>query len=237
MTSADIEPVGPQIAAGSAAAGPGEAGPGAAAEELEPLGLPVAPRERGPRAGGRRRRRAALWIAAALAVVLAVLIAVLASAKPSAEQLVDSPLIGNAAPELHGSAILNGPAGGAPVSLSSYRGKWVLVNFSASWCVPCVQEMPQLLLFARQHARSGDAAIVTVADDQGDIGNLRKFLAARSVRWAAVDDAAAPVDWGVGQLPDSYVVDPSGQVVAEVEGGVRAAQLDALITKDTAAGA
>jgi cytochrome c biogenesis protein CcmG, thiol:disulfide interchange protein DsbE len=201
----------------------------------EPLGAPVGPpAPAGPR---RRRKRLALWISVAVAVVVAVLIAALASAKPSSEQLVNSPLLGKAAPGLDGSAILNGPAGGAPVTLSAYRGKWVLVNFAASWCEPCAQEMPQLLLFARQHAASGNATILTVADDQGDIANLRQFLRVRSAHWPAVDDSQATVNWGVGQLPDSYVVDPQGTVVAEVEGGVNAAQLDNLITKYTRQGA
>jgi cytochrome c biogenesis protein CcmG, thiol:disulfide interchange protein DsbE len=192
---------------------------------------PPSPATRRPRRP--RRRRLAIWISAAAAVVVAVLIAVLASAGPADEQLVDSPLLGRAAPELHGSAILNGPAGGGPVQLATYRGKWVLVNFAASWCVPCQEEMPQLLLFAQQHRASGNAAILTVADDPGDIANLRRFLQERSVGWPAVDDSQAPVDWGVGQLPDSYVVDPEGTVVAEVEGQVDASDLDALIAKYT----
>jgi len=200
----------------------------------EPLGAPVGPPA--PRGARRRRKRLAVWISLAAAVVVAVLIAALASAKPSSEQLVNSPLLGKAAPRLHGSAILNGPAGGAPVTLSAYRGKWVLVNFAASWCEPCAQEMPQLLLFAHQHAASGNATILTVADDQGDIGNLRQFLRVRSVSWPAVDDSQATVNWGVGQLPDSYVVDPQGTVVAEVEGGVNASQLDRLIAKYTRQG-
>jgi cytochrome c biogenesis protein CcmG/thiol:disulfide interchange protein DsbE len=196
---------------------------------------PAAPEPVGSRPPRPRGRRMAIWLSAGAAVLAAVLIAVLASSGPSDEQLVNSPLLGKPAPELHGSAIVNGPVGGGAVQLSTYRGKWVLVNFAASWCVPCAQEMPQLLLFARQHQASGNAAILTVADDPGDIGNLRHFLQERTVRWPAVDDADAPVDWGVGQLPDSYVVDPQGLVVAEVEGQVNAAQLDALIAKYTRA--
>lgn len=215
------------VSSGAGSSGPGPAG----SSGPEPLGAPVP--QPAPRGTRRRRKRLAVWISLAAAVLAAILIAVLASAKPSSEQLVNSPLLGKAAPELDGSAILNGPAGGGPVNLSTYRGKWVLVNFAASWCVPCAQEMPQLLLFARQHAASGNATILTVADDQGDIANLRQFLRVRSVGWPAVDDAAAPVNWGVGQLPDSYVVDPEGIVIAEVEGGVNAAELDTLIAKYT----
>jgi cytochrome c biogenesis protein CcmG, thiol:disulfide interchange protein DsbE len=201
-------------------------------DELDELGAPLPAPGGTPKVGRRpRRRRLALWISLAAGAVVAVLIAVLAAAGPSSEQLTQSPLLGKPAPELHGRALLNGPAGGGPVNLSSYRGKWVLVNFAASWCVPCQEEMPQLLLFAKQHQASGNAAIVTVQFDPSDGANLTHFLKVRSVGWTAVDDPNAPVDWGVGALPDSYVVDPEGTVIAEVEGQANAADLDALVKK------
>jgi cytochrome c biogenesis protein CcmG/thiol:disulfide interchange protein DsbE len=180
---------------------------------------------------GRPRRRLALWLSLGALVLVAVLIAVLASSKPAAEVLTNSPLLGKTAPQISGSAILNGPAGGGPVQLSADRGKWVLVNFAASWCVPCQEEMPQLLLFAKQHAAAHDATILTVAYDQNDIGNLRRFLQERSVTWPTVNESSAKITWGVGQLPQSFLVDPRGSVVAVVEGQADAADLDALITK------
>jgi hypothetical protein len=91
--------------------------------------------------------------------------------------------------------------------------------------------MPQLLLFAKQHAAAHDATILTVAYDQNDIGNLRRFLQERSVTWPTVDESSAKITWGVGQLPQSFLVDPRGSVVAVVEGQADAADLDALITK------
>jgi len=197
----------------------------AVVEHAEPqLGAPVPGRSW-------RRRRVGLWLCVALALAVAVLIAVLASSKPASEVLTDSPLLGKQAPPISGRAILNGPTGGRPVQLSADRGKWVLVNFAASWCVPCQEEMPQLLLFAKQHRAAGNATILTVADDESDVGNLRRFLEERSVTWPAVDDSSAPVRWGIGQLPQSFLVDPQGLVVAVVEGQANAADLDALITK------
>lgn len=185
-----------------------------------------------PSVGGRRpRRRMAIWISAAVAIVLAVFIAVLASANQASQQLAQSPLLGKVAPPLHGSALLNGPARGAQIRLADDRGKWVLVNFAASWCVPCQEEIPQLLLFAQQHRKVGNAAIVTVAYDSTQLSAFTTFLRARSVTWPAVDDAQAPVDWGVTGLPDSYLVNPAGVVIAKIEGGVVASQLDSLITK------
>lgn len=78
------------------------------------------------------------------AVVLAGGITMLALATPSTQGISGSPLVGKPAPPLHGQALLNGPAAGGPVTLASCRGCWALVNFAASWCIPCHQEMPQL---------------------------------------------------------------------------------------------
>ncbi|HET9690983.1 MAG TPA: TlpA disulfide reductase family protein, partial [Acidimicrobiales bacterium] len=120
---------------------------------------------------------------------------------------------------------------GTTVSLSSYAGRWVLVNFAASWCVPCQQETPQLLTFAADAARTGGSAppaIVTVSYDHADLANLRRFLAARHAPWPVVDDPQASVRWGVGGLPESYLVDPEGRVVAKVTGGVVARDLEKL---------
>jgi cytochrome c biogenesis protein CcmG, thiol:disulfide interchange protein DsbE len=197
-------------------------------DEFDPLGVPFLADPNRPRS---RRKRFALWCALGVGAAVAVLIAVLATSGQASEQLTNSPLLGKPAPALSGKALLNGPSGGGPVQLSSYLGKWVLVNFAASWCVPCQEEMPQLLLFAKQHQAARNATIVTVQFDPTDGSNLKHFLKVRGVGWAAVDDPSAPVGWGVGALPDSYVVDPEGTVVAEVEGQANAANLDALINK------
>lgn len=172
-----------------------------------------------------RARRVVLWTSLSTAGLVAALIAVLASAGPASQVVTPSPLIGKAAPPIAGPAL----EGGATYRLSQFAGKWVLVNFAASWCVPCRQEMPQLLSFAHDHAASGNATILTVADDQGDAAHLASFLASLHASWPAVDDAAAVVNWGVGQIPESYLVDPSGTVVGKYFGSIDANQLNAFI--------
>lgn len=173
---------------------------------------------------GRPRRRVVLWTSLALAAVLCALIAVLATSSSSTEQLTQSPVVGRPAPSVVGP-----DQHGTTVSLSSYRGRWVLVNFAASWCQPCQEETPQLLLFASRHRGAAAPAIVTIEYDQSDLQGLRTFLASRGATWPVLDDPSAFVEYGGEGLPESYLVDPLGTVVAKVTGGVNADKLDQFI--------
>jgi cytochrome c biogenesis protein CcmG/thiol:disulfide interchange protein DsbE len=174
-----------------------------------------------------RKPRLVLWISLTTAVGLAILVAILATSGSASQVNASSPLIGKPAPPISGPSILGGP----PITLSSYSGKWVLVNFAASWCVPCREETPQLLTFAGDHRQAGDATVLTVAYDEGDVANLTPFLRSSRVTWPAVNDGQAVVDYGVSGIPESYLVDPSGTVVAKYVGGVVASQLNAVIAK------
>lgn len=176
---------------------------------------------------GRRRSRLVLWVSVGIAGVVAVLVAVLATSGPASEVVAQSPLVGKPAPAIAGPSITGGPH----VDLASWRGRWVLVNFSASWCVPCRDEMPQLQAFAQAHARAGNALVLTVVYDQSDVAGLRSLLRGSHATWPSVDDGQADVTYGVGGLPESYLVDPRGTVVAKYVGGVVAAQLDSQIHK------
>lgn len=177
------------------------------------------------------KRRPVLWITVGLAVVLAVLIAVLASSGPASQVSAASPLVGKSAPAIKGKAI-NAPG---VVSLAQLSGKWVLVNFAASWCVPCQREMPQLTSFSKEHAAASDAVVLTVVYDEQNLGGLASFLRSWHATWPAVDDGAAVVNYGVGGLPESFLVDPVGTVVAKYVGEVNAAQLDSVIAGAAAA--
>ena len=178
-----------------------------------------------------RRRRTVLWAAVGIGVVTAVLIAVIASAQPSSQVTASSPLLGNNAPPISGPGL-----GGGHYSLAEFRDEWVLVNFMATWCGPCQQEMPQLMTFAKQHAASADATVLTVVYDPTNVAQLKAFLKARGARWPAVDDPAASVSYGVTGLPSSFLVAPDGIVYAYVPGEVKASQLDSWLQQGAAKG-
>lgn len=175
------------------------------------------------------RSRTVLYSSLAVAVVIGVLVAVLAFAKTGSNGTSTNALVGHTAPAVSGPAL----SGTASYSLSMYSGKWVVLNFSASWCVPCVQETPQLQAFYRQHAGTGDAVILAVAFDPTDVPHLAAFLASRGARWPAVNDPSAEVAYGVSEIPQSFLISPSGVVAAKFFGAVTAAELDHYIGQNS----
>lgn len=181
--------------------------------------------------GGRGRSRVVLYTSLAVAVVVAVLVALLASSKPNGAGAASSPLVGKPAPAVSGPSL----TGHGSYQLAQFRGEWVVVNFAASWCVPCRAETPQLIRFEQEHAAQRDAVILGVAFDPSDTSNLASFLANAKATWPAVSDPNAEVAYGVSAIPQSYLVDPQGTVVAKFFGGVTAAQLDGVIHKASAA--
>ncbi len=173
-----------------------------------------------------------LWSSLGVAAVVAVLIGLIAYARPSSQTLAQSVLVGKPAPPVSGPGLTGGH-----YSLAQFRGRWVLVNFMATWCYPCAQELPQLVKFADQHAGRGDAMVFTVAYDPSDASQLGKFLAARHAHWPAVNDPEASVSYGLTVLPSSFLVAPDGSVYAYVPGKVNAAELDRWIGQAGAQGA
>lgn len=177
--------------------------------------------------------RAVFWACVGGATVAAALVGVAANAHPSNEQLSTSPLQGHQAPAISGPAVADGAS---HVGLSQFRHKWVLVNFMASWCTDCREEMGQLKLFYRQHRAAGDATILGVEYDPPDLGHLRSYLAQQGAAWPVVNDPEADVPYGVTAIPLSYLVAPGGTVYESILGKVKASELDSLLRQGARAG-
>jgi len=174
-----------------------------------------------------KRRRVAPWIAGAVGLVLLGVIVVAATSSPAKERIADSPLLGLPAPAASGD-VVSGPDG----TLAELRGKYVVVNFFATWCVPCRREHPELVQFAARHAQAGDAAVLQVV--YGDRApTVRSFIEKNGGAWTVLDDPKGTIalDWGVRGLPESYLVDPDGIVQAKITGGATADGLDALLRR------
>ncbi|MFP5319562.1 MAG: TlpA family protein disulfide reductase [Acidimicrobiia bacterium] len=175
----------------------------------------------------KRRSNRVRWVAAAVAVPVLVLVLVLAASPPAGTRAADSPLLGEAAPALEGETV-----DGHPFALAGAPGRWVLVNFFATWCVPCVREHPELIRFADRHAAAGDAEVVAVVYDD-PAAEVRKFRAQRGGDWPMVVDPNGRIalDFGVSGVPESYLIAPDGTVAAKLVGGVAADALDEVLAK------
>jgi len=180
-----------------------------------------------------KRARTALWAAAAAAVVVSLFVAVLATRQSAESREAHSPLLGKPAPALAGNAL-----DGRDVDVVGLQGRWVVVNFFASWCVPCQQEHPELVKFASRHAAAGDAEVVAVIWDD-TVARVRRYFAQHGGHWPVIRDPAGSIalDWGVRGPPESYVVAPSGVVVAKFTGAVTANALDGVLAEGRAHGA
>jgi cytochrome c biogenesis protein CcmG/thiol:disulfide interchange protein DsbE len=150
-------------------------------------------------------RRPARWIALGMAVVLAVLVGILFTRPPATQRLVKSPLVGKIAPDTFG--------------IDAQRGRFVLVNFFATWCVPCQEEHDDLLRFAETHRDDGRVVSVVFSDDPDDV---EAYFAREGGDWPIVrdEDGAIATAWGVARVPESYLVAPSGRVLGKITGGV-----------------
>ena len=136
-----------------------------------------------------------------------------------------SPLLGRAVPELVGTGL-----DGSTIDIDDFRGRWVLLNFLASWCIPCVDEHPELVDFSMRH-RDGTAAVVSVTmlDTEKDV---RAFFDKYGGDWPVIIDAAsAPATFVVLQVPESFLIAPSGLVVGKWNGQITADAIDSLIAR------
>ena len=180
----------------------------------------------GPEAGPPARRpRIALWAALGVGVVLVLFVGLLATREPARNTLAGSPLVGKQAPEVTGTGL-----DGGTVRLSQMRGRYVVLNFFATWCVPCQREHPELVKFAQRREISGDAQVLAVIFDD-DPAAVRRFFKQKGGDWPVVEDPRGKValSFGVRGPPESFLIAPDGTVLTRIIGEVRADQLDSLI--------
>ena len=133
---------------------------------------------------------------------------------------------GTQAPEIN----LPTPAG-SKMALSSLRGKYVLIDFWASWCGPCRQENPNVVKAYNQFKGKGKGfTIYSVSLDQ-DKGKWEKAIATDGLIWNHVSDLAgwnsvAGAAYGVKSIPQSFLLDPQGKIIAKnLRGEALAAKL------------
>ena len=146
-----------------------------------------------------------------------ILIALLFSiAVPLTALAVDMPLI-----DTHGNK----------VNLSSYQGKWVVVNYWATWCPPCIIEMPELQSFHDRHAATDDAMVIGINTELIGKQQLLNFLEDYFITYPIfVSKPVQQSELGlIPGLPTTFLVTPQGKVVARQVGPVTQEMIEQFI--------
>jgi thiol-disulfide isomerase/thioredoxin len=166
------------------------------------------------------RRRVLIGVAV-LASVQAAAIAGYLVIQRERNQEASSQLAGFAAEELAprlAPALTGERRDGSQVSLAELRGKYVLVHFWATWCPPCLRELPGLLATAAELRKAGRLELLAVSvDDEWE--ELAAFFDG-TIPEAVVrpSEGAMPARFGASDLPDTYLVDPEGRVIGRYLG-------------------
>ena len=146
-----------------------------------------------------------------------IMIALLFSiAVPLTAFAVDMPLI-----DTHGNK----------VNLSSYQGKWVVVNYWATWCPPCIIEMPELQAFHDRHATTDDAMVIGINTELIGKQQLLNFLEDYFITYPIfVSKPVQQSELGlIPGLPTTFLVTPQGKVVARQVGPVTQEMIEQFI--------
>jgi cytochrome c biogenesis protein CcmG/thiol:disulfide interchange protein DsbE len=176
----------------------------------------------------RRGRRSVLITVVLAGVVLAAFVALLVSAKAPDSR---SQIAGRPAPSADRE--FDTLVTTDRVSLADFRGRYVVLNFFASWCVPCEQEHPELVRFQQRHAAAGDATVVQVLYNDKP-GPARQFFRERGEGgWPVLvdDQGQFALDYGVTGPPETFLIDPQGIVLVGVKGAIDQARLEDLLSR------
>lgn len=172
-------------------------------------------------------RRPLRWAAAVLAVVAAAFVGALAVGEPATSRAAESPLVGRQAPAVSGTSI-----DGDQVSLADFTGRWTLVNFFATWCIPCREEHDDLVRFSNRHRLAGDAVVLGVVFDDGAEA-VEQFRREEGGDWPLLLDpgGSIAIEFGVAGVPESYLIAPDGTVVSKIVGGIFDSDLEELLAR------
>jgi cytochrome c biogenesis protein CcmG/thiol:disulfide interchange protein DsbE len=162
--------------------------------------------------------RSAIAVLAVLAVVGLLTFGLLS--KGSSGVALGDPAPSGALPRLEGKG---------DETIASYRGRWVLVNFWASWCVPCRQEAPELEKFQKRH---GSSKFTVLGIDSRDLsGDGRKFVRDYGLSYPQLRDGNGDMahEFGTTGVPENFLFGPDGKLRLLLRGPVDAEYLETYV--------
>jgi cytochrome c biogenesis protein CcmG/thiol:disulfide interchange protein DsbE len=173
--------------------------------------------------GGRHLARTA---AVVVGIVVVALVALLATRKTGASDGISKSAVGRAVPQVQGTTL-----DGAHFDIDDHLGQFTVVDFFGSWCAPCHAEQGELVKFAKEHANDPNVSMVGIMyrDKKSD---AQAFYRTTHATWPILnDDGTTAISFGVTGVPETYVVDPNGEVVAKFEAGLTASALDGVLRR------
>lgn len=172
------------------------------------------------------KRMLTLAVVAAVAVAGGLAAGHWFRAGPAENVAEAAPAPGDAVAQLWAAALTD--ADGKPATLASFKGQKVVVNFWASWCGPCVQEMPELVALSHEYRQKG-IRFIGIGVDSGQ--NVKNFLQKVKVDYPVFVSGYAGADLArnfgntAGALPFTVVIDEHGKIRETKLGQIQPAEL------------
>lgn len=165
-------------------------------------------------------------VAAIVGVVVVAMIALLARGGVGDQPDRANSLLGQRVPAMIGESV-----DGGDYDIDDLRGEWVLVNFFGTWCPPCVAEHPELVELEEWGEENTRLSLVSVAfnDNPEDV---QRFFDDFGGSWPVLDDANLSVEFEISNVPESFLIAPSGLVVQHFVGGIVATDVQATILEN-----
>ena len=131
------------------------------------------------------------------------------------KRIQDALVVGSKFPDFNENDLV-----GQPLSVANYKGKVVLIDFWATWCGPCVAELPNVLKAYEKHHAKGFEIIGISLDRQQDKAKLENFIKEKNMPWQQFYDGQywnnkLSTKYGVNSIPATYLLDGEGKIIGK----------------------